>query len=167
VTASQARAQEGLLIYVPLRLLGLFLWGGALVYMIVPHWLAWGSLPLPTWLRGLGVALALSVIPLVIWAQRSLGDNVTKTVATKERHSLVTRGPYHWVRHPLYLFGSVFFVALGLIAANWTFFVAILLGAIPLAIRTRKEEAALIERFGDDYREYMKHTGRFFPKLIR
>jgi protein-S-isoprenylcysteine O-methyltransferase Ste14 len=39
------------------------------------------------------------------------------------------------------------------------------LAFIGMAIRTPKEEANLIEKFGDEYREYMKHTGRFLPKL--
>jgi protein-S-isoprenylcysteine O-methyltransferase Ste14 len=34
-----------------------------------------------------------------------------------------------------------------------------------MAARTPKEEANLIEKFGDEYREYMKRTGRFLPKL--
>jgi len=34
-----------------------------------------------------------------------------------------------------------------------------------MAIRTLQEEAKLIQKFGDAYREYMKRTGRFLPKL--
>jgi protein-S-isoprenylcysteine O-methyltransferase Ste14 len=37
---------------------------------------------------------------------------------------------------------------------------------ILMAIRTPKEEANLIEKFGDEYREYMNRTGRFLPKLF-
>ena len=40
-----------------------------------------------------------------------------------------------------------------------------ILAFIAMAIRTPKEEANLIEKFGDEYRDYMKRTGRFFPKL--
>ena len=40
------------------------------------------------------------------------------------------------------------------------------LAFILMAIRTPKEEANLIEKFGDEYREYMKRTGRFLPKLF-
>jgi protein-S-isoprenylcysteine O-methyltransferase Ste14 len=34
-----------------------------------------------------------------------------------------------------------------------------------LVIRTDKEEAKLVERFGEAYQEYMRGTGRFFPRL--
>ena len=35
-----------------------------------------------------------------------------------------------------------------------------------MAIRTPQEEANLIAKFGDEYRQYMKRTGRFLPKLF-
>ena len=40
-----------------------------------------------------------------------------------------------------------------------------ILAFIAMAIRTPKEEANLIEKFGEEYIQYMKRTGRFFPKL--
>jgi protein-S-isoprenylcysteine O-methyltransferase Ste14 len=57
------------------------------------------------------------------------------------------------------------FVAFGMMADNW--FIAGLggLAFILMAIRTPKEEANLIEKFGDEYRDYIKQTGRFFPKF--
>ena len=52
-----------------------------------------------------------------------------------------------------------------LAAANWF----LLLGGISLfllmVIRTKTEEAKLLERFGEQYRAYMARTGRFLPKL--
>ena len=55
--------------------------------------------------------------------------------------------------------------ASGRIADNW--FIALLgiLAFIAMAIRTPKEEANLIAKFGDEYREYMKRTGRFLSKV--
>jgi protein-S-isoprenylcysteine O-methyltransferase Ste14 len=40
-----------------------------------------------------------------------------------------------------------------------------ILAFIAMAIRTTKEEANLIEKFGEVYREYLKRTGRFLPKI--
>ena len=42
-----------------------------------------------------------------------------------------------------------------------------ILALILLAKQTPIEEAKLIERFGDEYRDYMKCTGRFVPRLLR
>ena len=65
-----------------------------------------------------------------------------------------------------YSFGMPMLAGLGLVAANWLI-VATGIGAIAMAMvqRTPKEEAMLIEAFGDSYRRYCERTGRFFPRL--
>ena len=70
------------------------------------------------------------------------------------------------MKHPLYTIGSSLFLALGMIADNW-FIIAIgVLAFLAMASRTPKEEANLIKKFGDEYRSYMKRTGRYLPRLI-
>ncbi len=101
----------------------------------------------------------------IYWLFSSIGSGITPTSATRTRHILVTSGPYRWVRHPLYTLACSLFIAFGLIADNWFIPLLGILAFIAMVIRTPKEEANLIEKFGDEYREYMKHTGRFFPKL--
>jgi protein-S-isoprenylcysteine O-methyltransferase Ste14 len=95
----------------------------------------------------------------------SLGRSITDSVIVRERAALVTHGPYRWIRHPLYTFGALFFLGVGLMAANALVFVFGGLGLTMLALRTPREEAKLIEKFGDEYRRYMARTGRFFPAL--
>jgi protein-S-isoprenylcysteine O-methyltransferase Ste14 len=102
---------------------------------------------------------------LVFWTLRSLGENLTDTVVTRQHHTLVTAGPYRWVRHPFYLCAALVAVTVSLVSANAFFLVAGGLICFLLALRTRVEEANLLNRFGDDYRTYMDHTGRFFPRL--
>ena len=97
------------------------------------------------------------------WTFHSLGKNLTDTVVTRRAHTLVTHGPYRWVRHPFYVLGFVWLFALTLLSANWLLGVLGLLVMTMLVIRTRIEEAKLAERFGDEYREYVRRTGRFFP----
>ena len=100
-------------------------------------------------------------------SRTSLGKNITDTVVTRKEATLVTHGPYHWVRHPLYSVAALFFPALPLLLANWFILLVGILALILLAIRTPIEEAKLIEKFGDEYREYMKCTGRFVPRFFR
>ncbi len=61
--------------------------------------------------------------------------------------------------------GTSFFVSLSLVAANWFMGLASLSVLVMLIVRLPKEEEKLIERFGDEYREYMKRTGRLLPKI--
>jgi protein-S-isoprenylcysteine O-methyltransferase Ste14 len=94
----------------------------------------------------------------------SLGKNLTDTVVTRREHTLVTHGPYAFVRHPFYDAVALSVLANSLVAANWFIF---LTGGMAFALiiaRTRKEEERLLARFGDAYRAYMERTGRFLPR---
>ena len=149
-----------------IRIGGLILWLSPFVYLINPAWMAWANVGLPDWARWLGVGTGILCVLGIYWLFSSIGTGITPVSATRKVHKLVTSGPYRWVRHPLYTVGSAMFVAFGMMADNW--FIALLgmLAFIGMAIRTPKEEANLIEKFGDEYREYMKRTGRFLPKLF-
>lgn len=162
-----SRREEGLPILVLLRLAGSAAWLSVVVYMINPEWMKWSTLPLPDALRWLGAALSAAAIPLVFWMFRSLGGNITDTVATRQKHTLVTRGPYRWIRHPLYSFGTLFFIGIILMSANWFILLTAAAALTILLLRTPIEEAKLIEKFGGEYRAYARRTGRFFPRLSR
>ena len=159
------RRQEGLFIMITLRLVGVAGVAGLIAYLINPACMAWAAVPLPGWLRWTGVGLAFIAGLLLVWMFRTLGGNLTDTVVTRERHALVTTGPYRWVRHPFYSSAALVILGNSLVAANWLFFVAGCVMFLLLVIRTRKEEDNLIARFGDDYRNYMQRTGRFVPRL--
>lgn len=125
----------------------------------------WSGVRLPAPLRWTRAGLGVASLSGSWWVFRSIDKNITPTVATREDHDLVTTGPFRWVRHPLYTSGTVFFASLSLLAANWFMGLAGLSAFVMLLVRLPKEEQELIERFGDEYRDYMKRTGRFLPKL--
>ena len=122
---------------------------------------------MPLWLRWFGVSLGVTGATLLIYVFRSLGTNITDTVVTRARHTLVTTGPYRWVRHPFYVATALAVAANSLVIANW--FVAATGAATVglLVLRTRIEEEKLVERFGVEYKTYMACTGRFFPRLTK
>jgi len=161
-----ARSEEGIFIMIGLRLCGLLGWIALAAYLINPSWMAWSSVALPTWLRWIGAFLALFVVPpLLFWTFHSLGKNLTDTVVTRREHTLITHGPYYWVRHPFYDVVFLWILSLSLLIANW---LMALLGFSVFAMmvaRTRIEEEKLIERFGNEYRSYISRTGKFLPHL--
>jgi protein-S-isoprenylcysteine O-methyltransferase Ste14 len=150
-----------------IRIGGLMLWLSPLVYLINPAWMNWSKIGLPESVRWLGVGFGILCVLGIYWLFSSIGSGISPTSATRQEHQLVTSGPYRWIRHPLYTVGSSLFIAFGMMSDNW--FIALLgiLAFIGMAIRTPKEEANLIEKFGNEYRDYMKRTGRFFPKLYK
>jgi protein-S-isoprenylcysteine O-methyltransferase Ste14 len=159
------RGQEGLFILATLRPLGAVFWIGLIAWMANPDWMDWSSVSLPVWLRWTGVGVIAIACGLVVWTFLSLGTNLTDTVVTRQKHTLVVQGPYSWIRHPLYDSAALLTVAVSLIAANWFLFVTGVGILCLLVIRTRTEEENLVIRFGDSYRTYMKQTGRFLPRI--
>lgn len=161
------RRQEGLFILLTLRPLGLAGMGGLVAYMINPAWMKWSSVALPPVLRWFGLGMGVVAGLLLTWTLRALGKNLTDTVVTRREHTLVTTGPYRWVRHPFYSSWALVFLANSLVAANWYLLLVVTLVLVLWVIRTRKEEENLLLRFGDDYRRYMERTGRFLPRIKR
>ncbi len=138
----------------------------------------WGSIIVSLLARAVGLGvfhgdlqyLALGVIVCGIalreWAVLSLGRSFTVVVTIFSGQMLVRRGPYRWIRHPAYS-GNIlslvgFPLSLGTAAGGLLVLVLSLAGYL---YRVRIEERALLEAFGDEYREYMQHTSRFFPGL--
>jgi protein-S-isoprenylcysteine O-methyltransferase Ste14 len=160
-----SRKVDGSALMTVIRLGGLILWLSPLVYLLDPRWMAWSKIGLPEWVRWLGVGIGVLCTLGIYWLFSSIGSNITPTSATRKEHKLVTGGPYRWVRHPLYTIGSSFFISFGMMADNWFIPALGALAFIAMAIRTPKEEANLIEKFGEEYREYMKRTGAFLPKV--
>jgi protein-S-isoprenylcysteine O-methyltransferase Ste14 len=156
--------EEGCLFAAALRMAGLFLWACTFGYLISPATFQWAAVPLPNWLRGIGVVAGALCSPLMYWTLSSLGKNLTDTVITRTDATLVTQGPYRWVRHPFYVTAALLMASATLLTANWLIGLGSVIVLALLAIRTPKEERMLIERFGEQYRDYMARTGRFFPK---
>jgi protein-S-isoprenylcysteine O-methyltransferase Ste14 len=158
------RWQEGAFILFTLRPIGIATMLGLVAYMIDPEWMAWSAMPLPRWLRWVGIGMGAAGAVLLVWTLRSIGRNLTDTVVTRREHTLVMKGPYRWVRHPFYDAAVVLAVANALAAANWFLLAGGLVSFALIVLRTGREEDRLIARFGDDYRLYMSRTGRFLPK---
>ena len=159
------RRQEGWFILLTLRPVALIAMAGVVTLVIDPSWMAWSRVELAPGLRWAGVGFGGAAGLLLIWVFHSLGPNLTDTVVTRQNHTLVTRGPYRFVRHPLYLAAGLAVTAAALMTASWFPALTGLLVLTLIVVRTDREEANLIRRFGDDYRRYMRTTGRFLPRL--
>lgn len=156
---------EGYVFATVLRLAGLCLWICTFAYLLYPASAQWAAVPLPRWLRWCGVVSGTLCSLLMYWTLSSLGKNLTDTVITRAQATLVTRGPYRWVRHPFYVTAALLMASVTLLTANWLIGLSGLVIMTLLVIRTPNEEQKLIERFGDEYRHYMQTTGRFLPRM--
>lgn len=162
---SISHKEEGYVFTFVLRLAGVCLWISTFAYLISPASVQWAAMPLPDWVRWVGVFIGALCSILMYWTLSSLGKNLTDTVVTREQAYLVTHGPYRWMRHPFYVTAALLMASATLVSANWLIGMSSLIVLALLAIRTPKEEQMLIKRFGQRYRDYMEKTGRYIPRI--
>ena len=162
-----SHADEGYLFALLLRLSALPMALATVAYLVYPKVLGWSMVAIPVPVRWFGFVLGLVSVWLMYWTLSSLGANLTDTVVTRSNATLVTFGPYRWVRHPYYVTAALLIVSVTLLTTSLLILVSGVFTLLLLALRTPKEEQRLIERFGDDYRRYIATTGRFFPRLSR
>jgi protein-S-isoprenylcysteine O-methyltransferase Ste14 len=136
-----------------------------LIYIFTP-WLNFANYTLPAVLGWLGAAIFFVAVWLLWRSHKDLGRNWSPTLQITQDHKLVTQGVYHSLRHPIYAAMWLWGVAQVLLLQNWIAGPATLIFfGIVYFRRAPREEQMMIDRFGDEYRAYMRQTGRVFPKL--
>ncbi|MCB1381750.1 MAG: isoprenylcysteine carboxylmethyltransferase family protein [Notoacmeibacter sp.] len=120
--------------------------------------------PVIGWLGALLLAASLMMFHAV---HRQLGRMWSVTLEIRDGHKLKTDGLYGWVRHPMYSSFFLWALSQALLIPNWIAGLAGLFGiGLLYVLRVGKEEAMLVEAFGDDYRAYMQSTKRILPGLL-
>lgn len=113
-----------------------------------------------------GAVVAAAALLLFYLTHRALGRNWSVSLDVRESHKLVTDGIYTYVRHPMYSAFWLWAIAQALLLPNWIAGPAGLIGFGTLYFcRVGAEERLMSEAFGDQYRDYMKRTGRVIPRL--
>lgn len=135
------------------------------MYFAGAKWINAFLFPFPTWLRWVGFVIGVVTVFFWTWVQVTLDTQWSPQLQLTQGHRLITTGPYARIRHPLYAGMCGWFICLSLLTANWIFVGACVLTFAGLLWRIPKEEQMLIEAFGNEYKEYMKRTGRFLPKF--
>ena len=111
-----------------------------------------------------GLVLVLAGAWLAVRGTRDLAENLTPFPQPNETNRLIDTGVYGLVRHPIY--GGLILGAagLGLLAASPTTLLAAVALELLFELKSRREEAWLIERHSD-YAAYRTHTRRLIPWL--
>ena len=117
------------------------------------------------WLQGIGLAIFILGLALAIWARVYLGRNWGMPMSQKVNPELVTTGPYHSIRHPIYsgiilaMIGTTIAVSLYWLAA------VILLGAYFL-YSAIVEERNMSQLFPSSYPQYKRSTKMLVPFIL-
>ena len=110
-----------------------------------------GDLNSDAWRAGLGLVLFALGLGFAIWARSALGRNWGTPMSQKDEPELVTSGPYHLVRHPIY---------------SWLWIIPVALAGVYFAYSATVEERYLTEQFPDTYPPYRRSTKMLVPFLV-
>ena len=116
-------------------------------------------------LEAVGILLTGAGIAFAIWARMCLGQNWSSAVSIKVGHQLIRRGPYAWVRHPIYSGLLLALIGTALERRRVIGFVAVAMFWLGFWIKSRLEEGFMRQTFGEEYIEYSRGTGALIPRL--
>ena len=136
------------------------------LYLFTPL-LAFADYRLPLFAPWLGTALMIAALWLFYRSHADLGKNWSVTLELHKGHQLIRRGIYRSIRHPMYMSILLWGLSQGLLLRNWLAgWSALATFSVLYAVRTPREERMMIEFFGEEYLNYMRQTGRIFPRIV-
>lgn len=113
----------------------------------------------------IGIAIQLAAVLLMVWARVTFGRRSFHAAANPTAGGLVTRGPYRYIRHPIY--AAILYFTWAAVLTNWHP-LTLALGAVVtvgLGARIWAEERFLRATY-PEYAEYAAATRRVIPGLI-
>jgi len=139
----------------------------SLVLMLAPGWLGpfFGQRISPDTdlLYFAGLALLGFGMGWAFWARHTLGSNWSGRVTIKEDHELITRGPYRWVRHPIYTGVLFSFLGTALALGRMGNLFAIGIMLVVFTHKIRLEERVMDQHFGAKYAGYRRTAKTLVP----
>jgi protein-S-isoprenylcysteine O-methyltransferase Ste14 len=116
-------------------------------------------------LTAIGLVLFALGLGFAVWARVHIGRNWGTPMTQKDETELVTSGPYHLVRHPIY--SGVLVAGVGTaLALSWFWLAAVGLAGIYFIYSATVEERYLTEQFPDTYPAYKRSTKMLVPLVF-
>ena len=121
-----------------------------------------GSLNTDPWRAGLGLFLFVLGLGFAVWARVNIGRNWGTPMSQKAEPELVTSGPYHLTRHPIY--SGILLGTIGTsVALSWFWLIATGLAGVYFIYAATVEERYLAGQFPDTYPAYKRSTKMLVP----
>jgi protein-S-isoprenylcysteine O-methyltransferase Ste14 len=117
------------------------------------------------WLQGIGLAIFLLGLALAVWARVYLGRNWGMPMSAKADPELVTTGPYHSVRHPIYT-GIILAMIGTTVAVSLYWLVAVVLIGVYFVFSATVEERMMARTFPETYPGYKRSTKMLIPFIF-
>jgi protein-S-isoprenylcysteine O-methyltransferase Ste14 len=148
-----------------MRLVGVGMLGLPVLALATPL-LDRASFAMPVSVAAAGCVVAAAGL-LVFWrSHRDLGANWSPTLEIREEHQIVQTGIYARIRHPMYLAIFCLTLAQATMLGNWIAGPAGFVAFLALyCVRVGPEERMLSKRFGPEWDNHVRRTGRLLPRL--
>ena len=128
--------------------------------VLAPRAVHWSLAPTAS---AAGRSLEVLGVIVGLWAASVLGAGLTPSPLPNGRIGLVPRGPYRWVRHPMYTAVMMFMAGVTILSGSWLVPAGLVMLVALLNVKARWEEARLAEAF-PGYADYRAATNRFMPR---
>ena len=114
------------------------------------------------WRAGLGLLLFALGLGFAIWARVHIGRNWGTPMSQKDDPELVTSGPYHLVRHPIY--SGILVAGVGTaVALSWLSLIVVALAGVYFVYSATVEERTMAKQFPETYPAYRRSTKMLVP----
>jgi protein-S-isoprenylcysteine O-methyltransferase Ste14 len=117
------------------------------------------------WLEGIGLAVFLLGLALAVWARVYIGRNWGMPMTEKAEPELVTTGPYHTIRHPIYS-GMILAMIGTTIAVSLYWLIAVALLGGYFIYSAVMEERYMVKRFPEAYSRYKRSSKMLIPFIF-
>ncbi len=115
--------------------------------------------------RALGIVMMVAGYAGTLWCYAAMGNAWRMGINRAERPDLVTRGPYRFVRHPIYLFQAIMVAAVALLLPSLLALLILVIHVLCAQTKAADEETYLRALMGRTYEAYLARTGSWFPRL--
>jgi protein-S-isoprenylcysteine O-methyltransferase Ste14 len=129
-------------------------------------WRALNFVPNSDLAGAIGLLLVLLGVAFSIWARLVLGGNWSSAVTVKQGHTLICRGPYTLVRHPIYTGLLLALLGVAIIVGQVRGLLGVGVLALAYWLKLRMEERFMLEQFGADYRRYQERVKALIPYVL-
>jgi protein-S-isoprenylcysteine O-methyltransferase Ste14 len=146
----------------------------------IPLGLGWWLLIIPKWSRPLnqqifprtaflqiaGAVICVGGLVFTLWARQMLAGNWSSDVTFKQDHELIRRGPYRFVRHPIYTGLLVMFLGTAIFIGQMRGVISLVLITLGFWIKLSQEERLMMQHFPDGYPVYRREVKALIPFVI-
>lgn len=143
---------------------------------MLPLLVSWNYLPwkaafyvLPSHLLLAYIGALVTIIALVLslYCWHYMGTSWRIGIDPGEKTKLLTSGPFHYIRHPIYTLSMLLMLGSFLSIQTNTMFMLLCLHLIIFGFEALREERYLQKIHGASYQKYKQYTGRFLPLLFK